>query len=241
MNNKANRQCADVDIRDYVTGAPFLFFNTANVVGLDIAGGETYAKAKGRNRIGFSDPMDNSFRIEAQILPIEAYALIADGTIKTDALIAAKKTVKASEAGKLTLADVKDTIKAGSVFVYEAGQYGGTAIEGVSFADKTISAEGIKANTEYEVAYIIEKASGVKRVALRDDVNTKAYTCTMLTNDKDESDNVTVKQIRVYKAKPKRELSLQFSSEGEPASITINFGVLEDKDGNNIDIVEIDE
>ena len=45
MNNKANRQCADVDIRDYVTGAPFLFFNTANVGGLDIAGGETYAKA----------------------------------------------------------------------------------------------------------------------------------------------------------------------------------------------------
>lgn len=240
MNNKANRQCADVDIREFATGAPFLFFNTANVVGLDISAGETYAKAKGRNRIGFTDPMDNSFKIEAQILPFEAYALIADGTIKTDAYIAKKETIKAAEAGKINIPVEDGDVEVGSVFVYAFGNYGGTAIQG-TYADKVFSGETIEKDVEYEVAYIEKKTSGVKRVALRNDTSTKAYSCTMLTNDKDEENNVTVKQIKVYKAKPKREISLEFKSEGDPASITINFSVLDDKDGNNIDIVEIDE
>ena len=44
-----------------------------------------------------------------------------------------------------------------------------------------------------------------------------------------------------YKAAPQRNLELSFSSAGDPGAVTITFDVLEDRDGNVLDIVEIED
>lgn len=242
LNNKANRECCDVDIRSIVAGnyEPFLYFTTANVVGLEITSEDTYAKAKGKNRIAFSNPMDGTFSIEAQIVPIQLYALLSDGTIDNKAVVAEKKTVTCETAGQLT---IPEGIKAGTLFVYESGDFAGTAIEG-SFTAATFtaaSAENIKSGEEYDIGYIVEKTKGVKKVSLNNSKNPKAYYVTLNTFDKNEDDVISEKKITVYKAKPQKSISLSYSSDGDPASITITFTALEDKNGNVIDMVDVED
>ena len=60
----------------------------------------------------------------------------------------------------------------------------------------------------------------------------------MNTVEKDEEGTLTPYIITAYKAAIERNLELSFSSEGDPASLTITFNLLADKDGNVMDIME---
>ena len=44
--------------------------------------------------------------------------------------------------------------------------------------------------------------------------------------------------MTAYKASIQRNFELSFSSEGDPASVTITFDLLEDKNGNVLDMIE---
>ena len=63
----------------------------------------------------------------------------------------------------------------------------------------------------------------------------------MNTVEKDENEVLTPYKIILYKAQPQRNFELSQSSEGDPASLTLTFDLLEDKDGNFVDMVEITE
>ena len=45
--------------------------------------------------------------------------------------------------------------------------------------------------------------------------------------------------MTAYKASIQRNFELSFSSEGDPASVTLTFDLMEDKDGNIFDMVEL--
>ena len=47
--------------------------------------------------------------------------------------------------------------------------------------------------------------------------------------------------MTAYKASIQRSFDLSFSSEGDPASVTLTFDLMEDKDGNIFDMVELTE
>ena len=47
--------------------------------------------------------------------------------------------------------------------------------------------------------------------------------------------------MTAYKASIQRNFELSFSSEGDPASVTLTFDLMEDKDGNIFDMVELTE
>ena len=59
--------------------------------------------------------------------------------------------------------------------------------------------------------------------------------------DKDEKGNLVPVRITAYKASPNRKLDLSFSSDGEPAEVTIEMSVLQNEDGDVMDIIEIEE
>lgn len=99
----------------------------------------------------------------------------------------------------------------------------------------------IKTGEEYEVGYVATKASGVKRIAINNSKLPKAYYITMDTVEKDENEVLTPYKMIFYKAQPQRNFSLSQSSAGDPASITMTFDLLEDKDGNFAEIVEISD
>ena len=219
--NKANRQVCDVDIRILKTMQPFLFFDTANTTTAGLTGDAVYAMKKGTKAIAFQNPIEGTMTLEAQVVPFKFYALLSDGIIETEAAYATKKTVKATEAGKLAVADAK----AGSVFVYKSGEFGDEPIKG-TYAEGTFTATtagDIVADTEYEVGYIVVKDTGVKKVSFNNKKIPNDYFITMSTLDKDEVGVLTPFIMTAYKASVQRDFELSFSSEGDPATMTLTL------------------
>lgn len=244
--NKANRQVCDVDIRILKTMAPFLKFDTANTTTAGLTSDSVYAMAKGTRRIAFANPLEGTMTIEAQVYPFKFFSLLSDGAIETSAAYADTQVVSCGTQGEITLvADEGKEIKAGTVFVYPEGKFGdeaalvrGTyASEGKKFTATMDSdlAEGKK----YEVGYIVTRTSGVKRIAFNNKKLPKDYYITMKTVDKDEEGLLTPFIITAYKAAIQRSFELSFSSEGDPASVTLTFDLMEDKDGNILDMDEL--
>lgn len=236
--NKANRQTCDVDIRILKTMAPYLFFDTANVTTAGVSASSVYAMAKGSRRIAFQDPLTGTMTIEAQVYPFKLFALLSDGKILSDAVIATKETIQGGE-GTLTINPKKGTVKAGTVFVFPEGQYGDeTAMIKGTFAEGTFTAEGITTDKKYEVGYMVTKESGVKRISFNNKQVPPDYFITMKTLDKNEEGLLTPFIMTAYKASIQRNFELSFSSEGDPASVTLSFDLLESKDGDILDLVE---
>ena len=243
--NKANRQVCDVDIRDLSTKAPFLDFDTANTTTAGISSEAVYAMAKGVRKIGFDNPIEGTMSIEAQVYPFKFFALMSDGEVESSAAYADTQTIVAETAGSLAISMTNGTIQTGTVFVYPADSFGDedSLIEG-AFASGTFTATeaaDIAVGTSYKVGYIVSRESGVKRISFTNARQTKDYFITMKTVDKDELGILTPFIITAYKAKPQRNFDLSFSSEGDPATVTMNFDLMEDKDKNVIDMIEITE
>lgn len=239
--NKANRQVCDVDIRVLKTLAPFLFLDTANTTTAGLTGDAVYARAKGLRAIAFHNPLEGTMTVEAQVLPFRVYALFSDGTIESKGVQAVHKTIVATDS-TITIEENSGTVRAGTVFVYPAGSFGdeSAAIAG-TFASGTFTpteTSAITKDAEYEVGYIVDRTTGVKKVSFNNKKVPKDYFITMNTVEKDEEGTLTPYIITAYKAAIERNLELSFSSEGDPASLTITFNLLADKDGNVMDIME---
>jgi len=218
--NKANRQVCDVDIRVLKTMKPFLFFDSANTTTAGLTGDAVYAMKKGTRAIAFQNPIEATMTVEAQIVPFKFYALLSDGIVETEAAYAKKETIKATTGGSLAIANAK-----GPVFVFKSGEYGDEPIEG-TYADGTFTAttaSDIVADTDYEVGYIVVKDTGVKRVAFNNKKIPQDYFITMSTLDKDEVGVLTPFIMIAYKASVQRDFELSFSSEGDPATITLTL------------------
>ena len=236
--NKANRQTCDVDIRILKTMAPYLFFDTANVTTAGVSASSVYAMAKGSRRIAFQYPLTGTMTIEAQVYPFKLFALLSDGKIESNAVIATKETIQGGE-GTLTIKPKKGTVKAGTVFVFPEGQYGDeTAMIKGTFAEGTFTAEGITADKKYDVGYMVAKESDVKRISFNNKQVPPDYFITMKTLDKNEEGLLTPFIMTAYKASIQRNFELSFSSEGDPASVSLSFDLLESKDGDILDLVE---
>lgn len=244
--NKANREVCDVDIRVLKTMAPYLFFDTANTTTAGLTGDSVYAMAKGAKRIGFQNPIEGTMTIEAQVYPFKLFALMSDGVVESTATYADRQVVKATDVGKLTLTLPENgTLVAGTVFAYPEDSYGdeSTVIEG-SFTGKDFTAtetSKIAAGTSYVVGYLVTRTSGVKKVSFNNKKMPNDYYITQRTLDKDEDGNFHAFLMTAYKATIQRNFDLSFSSEGDPASVTLTFDLMEDKKGNVLDFVELDE
>lgn len=232
---KANRQVCDVDIRVLKTLAPFLNFEYANVTAVNISSDSVYAMAKGSKKVPFANPIEGTMSIEAQVIPFEFYAMMTDGQIKTTGAYADKVTVKATQAGSVSFELENGTVVAGSVFVYPKGEFGkassaitGTfATSGSGTVTNTFTetvADGatgvIAANSEYEIGFIRQR-DDVKRVSFNSKNLPAEYRITYKTLDKDEDGDYTGFIVTAYKAAIQRSLELSFSSEGDPATITL--------------------
>lgn len=236
--NMANRQCCDLDIRDYKTKAPWMYADFCNTTTMGFSSDATYAMKKGAKCIKFDNPLDGTIAMTFQVHPFKVYAMLSDGEIETSAVIARKENIKATESGKLTLTNIP---VAGTVFVYAEDDFGGVAIEG-TVADKEFTAataDEIVLDTTYVVGYLEEKTSGVQKVSFNNKKVPKDFYIQMSTLDKNEQGELIPMRITAYKASPQRSLDLSFSSEGDPAEITITCDCLVDENGDVLDMIEI--
>ena len=244
--NMANRQVCDVDIRDYKTKKPVILVDTANTTTAGLSSDNVYAMAKGSRRIVFHNPLEGTMSIELQVYNFKTFSLFSDGTVDGSAVYAETKTIKATTAGTLSITSTgSETIQAGTVFVYPVDSYGddSSAITG-TFAEGTFTATtaaDIAVGSEYKVAYIVSRSANVTKVSFNNKKLPKDYFITMNTLDKTENGAYAPFLITAYKATIQRNFELSFSSEGDPASITINFDLCEDSDGNVLDMVELED
>ena len=240
--NKANRAVCDVDIRILKDKVPYLFFDTANTTTAGLTSDNVYAMAKGSRKIAFQNPLEATMSITAQVYPFKLLSLMSDGVIESSAVYAEHATVRCATAGELTIDVPTDgTVQAGTVFVFADGDFGGAAIEGTFAANKftATTASNIAVGSDYEVAYMISRTSGVKKIVFNNKRMPKDYYITMKTVDKDEDGLLTPFVMTAYKATIQRNFELSFSSEGEPSDITLSFDLNEDKDGNVLDMIEL--
>lgn len=236
--NMANRQCCDLDIRDYKTKQPWMYADFCNTTTMGFSSDAVYANKKGGKCIKFDNPLDGTISMTFQVHPFRVYAMLSDGEIETTAILARKETIKATEAGKLTL---PDAAMAGTVFVYAEDDFGGKSIEG-TLADKVFTATSdseIAIGTSYIVGYLEEKTSGVQKVSFNNKKIPKDFFIQMSTLDKNENGELIPMRITAYKASPQRSLDLSFSSDGDPAEITITCSCLGDENDNVLDMIEL--
>ena len=236
--NMANRQCCDVHILDYATMKPWMLVDFCNTTTAGFSADAVYANKKGAKDIKFDNPLEGTMTMVFQVHPFQIYALYSDGEIETSALIARRENVTGGTAGKLTL---KNTPKAGTVYAVDPDT--GKIIEG-TVSEKEFTAtttSEIKEGTTYEVSYLEEKTAGVKKVSFNNKKTPKDFFVQMETVDKDEKGNLVPVRITAYKASPNRTLDLSFSSDGDPAEIEIELSVLQNEDGDVMDIIEITE
>lgn len=242
--NKANRQVCDLDIRFLKDKKPFLFFDTANTTTTNMSAESVYAMAKGAKRISFQDPMDGTLAVEAQVYPFELFALMSDGVIDTTAAYAELQDIVCVTGGQLTIpVGAGETIQTGTVFVFAADDFGGQQIPG-TYATGVFTATtagNIAQGSTYKVGYVVTKTVGVKKVAFNNKRLPKDYFITASTVDKDEDGVLTPFRQVFYKASVQRNFEIAFSSEGDPATVTVTFDLLEDKQGNYVDYIEITE
>lgn len=244
--NKANRQVCDVDIRVLKTMMPFLKFSTANTTTAGLSGDSVYAMAKGSRKIAFANPLEGTMTIEAQVYPFKFFALLSDGEITSTAAYADTQTVTASVGGSLDMTLPEGgSVVAGTVFVYPEDSFGDedALIEGTWAANKftATSADKIVEGAKYTIGYVINRTKGVKKISFNNSKLPKDYYITQKTVDKDEEGLLTPFVMTAYKASIQRNFELSFSSEGDPASVTLTFDLMEDKDGNVFDMVELTE
>lgn len=236
--NMANRQCCDVHILDYATMKPWMLVDFCNTTTAGFSADAVYANKKGAKDIKFDNPLEGTMKLNFQVHPFQIYALYSDGEIETSALIARRENVTGGTAGKLTLTN---TPKAGTVYAVdpETGKIIEGTVSAKEFTAKTTS--DIKEGTTYEVSYLEEKTAGVKKISFNNKKTPKDFFIQMETVDKDEKGKLVPLRITAYKASPNRTLDLSFSSDGDPAEIEIELSVLQNEDGDVMDIIEITE
>ena len=101
--NMANRQCCDLDIRDYKTNAPWMFADFCNTTTAGFSGDSVFAKKKGVKAIAFHNPIEGTMSCEFQCHPFRIYALLSDGSVKNDAILATRKEITCATQGTLLI------------------------------------------------------------------------------------------------------------------------------------------
>lgn len=239
----ANRQVCDVSFADFKTNEPVLFFDTANTSSFNLTADNVYAMAKGERRIDFPEAMVGEVVLEFQVFPFRMLSMLSDGTIGTTGAYAVHKTIKCTTAGEISLtAGTDETITAGTVFVYPEGEYGNpdSKIAG-TFASNKFTAttdSDIAANAYYEVGYMVSR-TGVGVIEFNNNKLPKTYTVTMSTLFKDVDGTFTPYLIKLYKAVVVRNFEMSFSSEGDPASLSLTLSCLSTNDGKMADMIEL--
>lgn len=154
-------------------------------------------------------------------------------------LLTQNQKITCATAGELDITvPTGSSIVAGTVFAYLADSAGDekAVIAGGVF---TATTEGdIAVDTEYAVSYILNR-TGTKKVSFNSKKNSKDYFITMSTVDKDEDGVFTPFKQTFYKATPQRNFELALSLGRDPASVKLEFNLLEDSDGNILDMIEL--
>lgn len=239
--NMTNREVCDLIFVDYATKKPFLNLDFANVTTTELTGESVFAYGgKGHpKRVQFAGERGGTLTIETQIQTVKLWQLITGGEIAKSAKFVTRVETVTDDAG--TGITLKDTPVSGSVVVYAADDDCGTELA-CSVADTAITlTTALTGGSKVIVYYMKEVTSGVQRINVKSTSFPKNFIVYGDTIMKTEDDEVLPYKMTAYKVAPQGNMSLSFSNNGDPGSITITCDLMADDDDNMLDLVLIEE
>ena len=231
----ANREVCDLIFVEYGSKKPFLNLDFANTTTTELTGETMFAYGgKGHpKKVSFAGEKGGTLTIETQMQSAKLWQMITGGDVKQDAKYV-KREVLTVASGKVTLTD---TPAAGTkVTVYAADDDCGTPLTSTA-ADKVVTITGETGGNQVIVYYIKEVKADVQRINIKSTSFPNAFTVYGDTYMKTEEDDILPYRMIAYKCVPQSTMSLSFSNNADPATITITCDLLADEQDNILDLI----
>lgn len=238
----ANREVADMIFQDYKTKKPFLYVDYANTSSQELTGETVYAYGgKGHpKKVSFSGDKGGTLTIETQIQTPKLWEMMSGGTGSTTANVMKKVNATIGSTNTITL-DTEDTLTKGQVWVYDATDTNlETELKVTSVSAQTITLTSGTENDPVIVFYTTQKTD-VYNINIKATSFPRAFTVYGDTYMKTTDDDILPYLFKAYKAVPQPTMSLAFSNNGDPATVTITCDLLVDDDGNLLDLTLLPE
>lgn len=239
--NMANREVCDLIFVDYSTKKPFLNLDFANVTTTELTGESVFAYGgQGHpKKIQFSGERAGTMTIETQIQTVKLWQLITGGEVTNSAKFITRTEMSVDTDGaSITLNEAPVT---GSVVVYMADDDCGAELA-CTVLDKVITLTSALSDGDKVIVYYMKEVTDkAKRINVKSTSFPKNFIVYGDTVMRTEDDEVLPYKLTAYKVAPQSNLSLSFSNNGDPASVTITCDLLADSDDNILDLVLIEE
>ena len=239
--NMANREVCDLLFVDYATKKPFLNLDFANVSTTELPGESVFAHGgKGHSkRVQFSGERGGTITIETQIQTVKLWHLITGGEISRSAKFVTRMETSVDDAG--TVITLPDAPAADSVVVYKADDDCGAELA-CTVADKVITLTSALTGGDAVIVYYMKEVNeGVQRINIKSTSFPKNFIVYGDTVMKTEDDEAVPLKLTAYKCAPQSNMSLSFSNNGDPGSLTITADLMADQDNNILDLTLIEE
>lgn len=239
--NMANREVCDLIFVDYATKKPFLNLDFANVTTTELTGENVYAYGgKGHpKKVSFSGEKGGTLTIETQIQTVKLWQMITGGEVSKTAKIMTREELTVTGSGATVT--LSGTPVAGSVVIYKADDDCGTPLA-ITGDSTTITLTQALTDGDKVIAYYIkELSSKVETINIKSTSFPKNFIVYGDTIMKTEDDEVLPMKMTIYKCAPQSNISLGFSNNGDPATITITADLMSDSDNNMLDLTLIEE
>lgn len=239
--NMANREVCDLLFVDYATKKPFLNLDFANVSTTELTGESVFAHGgKGHSkRVQFSGERGGTITIETQIQTVKLWQLITGGEISRSAKFVTRMETSVDDAG--TVITLPDVPAADSVVVYKADDDCGAELA-CTVADKVITLTSALTGGDAVIVYYMKEVNeGVQRINIKSTSFPKNFIVYGDTVMKTEDDEAVPLKLTAYKCAPQSNMSLSFSNNGDPGSLTITADLMADQDNNILDLTLIEE
>lgn len=239
--NMANREVCDLIFVDFATKKPFLNLDFANVTTTELTGESVFAYGgKGHpKRVSFAGERGGTITIETQIQTVKLWQLITGGEVSKTAKFIARIETAVDDAG--TAITLTDTPVAGSVVVYKADDDCGTELACTVAGTAVTLTTALTGGDKVTVYYMKEVTSGVQRINIKSTSFPKNFIVYGDTIMKTEDDEILPYKLTAYKVAPQSNMSLSFSNNGDPGSISITCDLLADSDDNMLDLILIED
>lgn len=239
--NMANREVCDLIFVDYATKKPFLNLDFANVSTTELTGESVFAYGgKGHpKRVQFSGERGGTITIETQIQTVKLWQLITGGEVSKSAKFVTRvEKAVGTDGTAITLADTPVT---GSVVVYKADDDCGTELA-CDVSDKNVTLKSALTEGDKVIVYYMKEVTDkVQRINIKSTSFPKNFIVYGDTIMKTEDDEVLPYRLVAAKVAPQSNMSLSFSNNGDPGSISITCDLLADQDDNILDLILIEE
>lgn len=240
-SNLANREVCDLIFVDYATKKPFLNLDFANVSTTELTGESVFAYGgKGHpKRVQFAGEKGGTLTIETQIQTVKLWQLITGGELHKNAKFITRTELSVGAGGaeiSLTEAPV-----AGSVVVYASDDDCGTELACTVSGTTVTLTDALTEGAKVIVYYMKEVTEGVHRINIKSTSFPKNFIVYGDTIMKTEDGDALPYRMVAAKCAPQANVSLSFSNNGDPGSLTITCDLMADNEDNLLDLILIEE